>query len=75
MLPRFSPILTSLLKAKGQKLANGTVLEHDFEVGFYPSEYLQPGRLEHTVKLWISDDEIPPEYDGGTSEIPFILPN
>jgi hypothetical protein len=49
-------------------LANGTVLEHDFKVDFYPSEYLQPGRLEHIIKLWISDDELPPEYDGGASE-------
>lgn len=41
------------------------MVEHDFFNTYATSTYLQSGPLNDTVELYVSDDDVPPEYDGG----------
>ena len=54
---------------QGNKLASGSIVEHDFTRTILAAEYLAPGPLPFTEVLQICDDETPPEYDGGTSDL------
>jgi|SRR5277367_2627075 len=54
---------------QGNKLASGSIVEHEFSRIMLAAEYLAPGPLPFSDVLQICDDETPPEYDGGTSDL------
>jgi hypothetical protein len=47
-------------------------MEHDFVLDWKASLYLASGPLEHTTTLWVSEDEVPPEYDGSSGTCLFV---